>query len=140
MFVSTENWRTWYLGGADFGSRVRFSKFSLQNSFLDKFGLKKSKLFFVWKLTGGANSESELRFLKFQPQNSFLSKFGWRKSKLSVLSKNLHKMVSWKSWFQIRSYIFEIVTPKSLFGQIWAEKAFPVYSYLRPCCCFWTYS
>ena len=48
-------------------------------------------------------------------------------------------MVSWKSSFQIRSHIFKIPTSKSIFGQIWTEKAFPVYFFLRPCCCFWKY-
>ena len=41
---------------------------------------------------------------------------------------------------RIQTQIFEILTPKSIFGDISAEKAFPVYSYCRPCCCSWTYS
>ena len=40
----TKNWHTWYVRGAVSRSGLRFLKFSPQNSFLGKFGLKKSKL------------------------------------------------------------------------------------------------
>ena len=40
----TESWCSWYLGGADPGSRLRFSKFQSQNPFLGKFRSKNSKL------------------------------------------------------------------------------------------------
>ena len=44
LFVLTENWQIYYLGGVDSGSRLRFLKFLPQNPFFCKFGLKKSKL------------------------------------------------------------------------------------------------
>ena len=94
---------------------------------MGKFGLKKSGLSFLpenwhkWYLRG-ADSESGHRFSKFRSQNSHLGKFGSKKSKLSVLSENWHTL-SWKSWFRIRSQIFEIPTSKSLFGQIWPKKS-----------------
>ena len=44
LFILTENWHTWYIGGVDSESRFRFLKFRLQNPFLGKFGPKNSKL------------------------------------------------------------------------------------------------
>ena len=64
---------------------------------------------------GGVDSEFRLRFLKFRLQNPFLGKFGSKNSKLSVLTENWH---TWCLRFQIRTYIFEISTPKSIF---WAN-------------------
>ena len=95
---------------------------------MGKFGLKKSRLsllpenWHTWYLRG-ADSESGHRFSKFRSQNSHLSKFGSKKLKLSVLSENWLTL-SWKSWFRIRSQIFEIPTSKSMFGQIWPQKHF----------------
>ena len=40
LSVLPENWHTWYLGGADSKSTLRFLKFRLQNTFLGKFGPK----------------------------------------------------------------------------------------------------
>ena len=66
----TENWHTWYLGGADSGSELRFFKFRPQNPFLGKFGLKKSKLsvlsenWHTWYLEV-ADSHSDINFLHF---------------------------------------------------------------------------
>ena len=48
--ILTKNWHTWYFGGVDSESRLRFLKFRPQNPFLGKFGPKKSKLCFVKKL------------------------------------------------------------------------------------------
>ena len=42
--ILTKNWHTWYFGGVDSESRLRFLKFRLQNPFLGKFGPKNSKL------------------------------------------------------------------------------------------------
>ena len=62
-----------------------------------------------------------------------------QKLKLSVLPENW-QIVSWRCWFRIQTYIFEILStklifeiliPKSIFWQVWLKKAFPVYSHLR---------
>ena len=96
--ILTENWHTWYIGGADCESRIRPLKFRAQNPFLGKFGPKYSKLSILsenWytQYLKDADSESRLRFLKFWPQNPFLGKFGPKNSKLSVLSEN------WYTWY-----------------------------------------
>ena len=83
--ILTENWHTWYIGGADCESRIRPLKFRAQNPFLGKFGPKYSKLSILsenWytQYLKDADSESRLRFLKFWPQNSFLGKFGRKNS------------------------------------------------------------
>ena len=98
LSILIENWHTWYIGGVDSESRLRFLKFRSQNLFLGKFGPKNSKLSVLsenWytQYLKDADSESRLRFLKFRPQNPFLGKFGPKNSKLSVLSEN------WYTWY-----------------------------------------
>ena len=86
----------------------------------------------IWYL-GGVDPENGFRYSNFEPQHPFLGKddrFAWR----------LVHLVSWRSLLHIWTFIFKISTPKSIFEQIWAEKRFPVYFYLKLCCCFWTYS
>ena len=91
--------RTWYIGGIDSKSKLRFLKFRPQNPILgNKFGPKNSKFSvlpenLVHIVSQDANSESRLRFLKFQLQNPFLGKFEAKNSKLSILSKN------WYTWY-----------------------------------------
>ena len=90
----TENWHTWYIGGVDFQSRLRFLKLRPQNPFLGKFGPKNSKLFVLsenWYTLylKDADPESGLRFLKFRHQNSFLGKFWSEKSKLFVFLEKI---------------------------------------------------
>ena len=41
------------------------------------------------------------------------------KLKVAHFDWKLAYMVSWRCWFQIRTSIFEIPTPKSILGQIW---------------------
>ena len=74
----------------------------------------------TWCL-GDADSESGLRFLKFQPQNPFLGKFRPKKSKLSVCLKIGTHGISRMLIF-IQALVFKISKPKSIFGQILAEK------------------
>ena len=50
LSILTEDWQTWYLGGADYESGLRFLKYQPQNSFLGKFGEKVKVVLFVWKL------------------------------------------------------------------------------------------
>ena len=128
MFILTENWHTWYVGGVDAESRLRFLKFRPQNTFLGKFGPKNSKLFILSKnwyslYLKDVDSESRLRFLKSWPQNSFLGKFGPKNSKLSVLSENWYAcyLIS-KKLILIPTLVFWISDPNFLFGQIWAQK------------------
>ena len=45
-----------------------------------------------------------------------------KKLKVVHIDWKLAHMVYWRCWFWIQTSIFEIVTPKSIFGQIWAPK------------------
>ena len=129
----TENWHTWYIGGVDSESRLRFLKFRPQNPFLGKFGLKNSKLSVLsenWytKYLKDADFKTRLGFLKCLHQSPFWGKFGPKKSKLSALSEN------WYTWYlkDIDSYcnissmnfqLFFLI----FFWQIWAKKVKFVY-------------
>ena len=96
MSILTENWHTYYIGGADSESRLRLLKFRPQNPFFGKFGPKNSKFLsenWYTQYLKDADSDSKLRFLKFWPQNPFLGKFRPKNSKLSVLAKN------WYTWY-----------------------------------------
>ena len=98
MSILNENWHTWYIGGVDSKSRLRFLKFRPQKPFFGKFGPKNSKLSVLsenWctQYLKDADSESRLRFLKFQPQNPFLGKFRSRNLKLFLMSKK------WYTWY-----------------------------------------
>ena len=50
MSILTENWHTWYFGGVDSETRLRFLKFRPQNPFLGKFRLKMSNCPFCLKI------------------------------------------------------------------------------------------
>ena len=69
--ILTKNWHTWYFGGVDSESRLRFLKFRPQNPFLGKFGPKNSKLsvlsenWYTWYLKD-ADSYSNISFLNFK--------------------------------------------------------------------------
>ena len=100
----TENWLTWYFGGVDSGSRLRFLKFQPQNLFLGKFKPKKSKLsvfpenWYAWHLED-ADFYSNFSFLKIGTQSV---------STMLIL---------------IPTLFFSVSNPKSFFGQIWAENS-----------------
>ena len=71
LSILTENWHTWYLGGADSESGFRFLKFQPQNLFLGKIVQKKSKLSVLsenWHTCylEVADSYSDISFLNFQ--------------------------------------------------------------------------
>ena len=79
MSILTENWHTWYIGGVDSESRLRFLKFQPQNPFLGKFGPKNSK--FCLKI--GTHNISrmlipnpDLDFWNFDPKIYFWANFG----------------------------------------------------------------
>ena len=101
-------------------------KYRTQLGNLPKFRPKNSKLSILtdnWHTWhhGGADSESGIKFLKFQPQKLFLGKFWSKKSKLFVLPENWHTeyLEDADSYCDIS---FLISNPKSISGQIWAEK------------------
>ena len=73
-----KSWHTWYIGGVDSESRLRFLKFRPQNPFLGKFVSKNSKLSLIsenWYTyyLKDANSESKL---KFDPKIHFWANLG----------------------------------------------------------------
>ena len=76
LSIWTENWYTWYIGGADSESGLRFLKIWLKNPFWGRFGPKKSKWSFLlenqhkWYLED-ADSYFNIRFLNFQPKIYF---------------------------------------------------------------------
>ena len=43
----------------------------------------------------------------------------------------LAHMVYWRRWYGIQTYIFEILTPKFISGQIWADKVNYVFFFLN---------
>ena len=127
LSVLTENWHTWYLGGADSESGLRFLKFWLQNLFLGKFGPKKSTLDVLpdenWHTCyfKDADSYSNMSFLNFQPKIYFLANLG-RKSQsclfyLKIVTQNIRTMLT-----LIPTLIFWNFKPKSIFGQVWVKK------------------
>ena len=83
LSILTENWVTWYLGGADSKSRLRFLKLQPQNPFVGIFGPK----------IQNCPSCPDLDFWNFDPKIHFLCKFGPKNSKLSILSEN------WYTWY-----------------------------------------
>ena len=122
MSILTENWHTWYIGGVDSKSRLRFLKFWPQNPFLGKFGPKKSKLsvltenWHTWYL-GSADSESGLGFLKFNLI------FVGRKSQSCAFFLNIGTHGILTMLILIPTYIFWISDPISIFGQIGCQKS-----------------
>ena len=117
--ILTKNWHTWYFGGADSESRLRFLKFRPQNPLLGKFRLKNSKLssenWYTWYLKD-ADSESRPRFLKFWPQNPFLVTQSCPFC-LEIGTYAISMML-----ILISTLFFWISNPNFLFGKIWTKK------------------
>ena len=93
----TENWHTWYTGGADFECRLRFLKSQPQNPFLGKFRPKKFKLFVLPKnwhtwYVEDVNSYFNISFQNFY-QKSISGQICAKNSKLSILPEN------WHTWY-----------------------------------------
>ena len=87
----TENWNTWYLGGANSESRLRFLKFWPENLFSDKFGSKSQSClpenWHTWYLDD-ADSYSDISFLNF----IFGRNFDWKiQSSLFWLKIGTHR-------------------------------------------------
>ena len=131
LSILTENWHTWYLGDADFGSGLTFSKLWPENLFLGKFGPKKSKLsvlpenWHTWYFDD-ANSYSNISFLNFKTLIQFWANLG-RKSQSylfwwKICARGISKML-----ILILALVFWISNPEPIFGQIWAGKVKAVY-------------
>ena len=81
MSILTENWHTWYNGGADSKSRVRFLKFWPQSLLLGKFGSKIQNCPFCLKI-GTHNisrrliSNPDLDFWNFDRKIHFWANLG----------------------------------------------------------------
>ena len=124
--ILTENWHIWYLGGANSESRLRFLKFQPQNLFLGKFGPKKSKLsillehWHTWYFED-ADSHVDISFLNFQPWIHFWTNLAQKSQSCSFCLKISMKSIS-RMLILIRTLVFWISNPKSVFGQILAEK------------------
>ena len=88
LSILIENWKIWYIGGADSESRV-----------LGQISTRKVKevlvLFENWHslLLKDAGSYSSISFLNLGLQNPFLEKFGPKKSNLLFLREN------WNNWY-----------------------------------------
>ena len=126
MFILTENWHTWYIGGVDSESRLRFLKFRRQNLFLGKFGPKIQTCPFCLKI--GARSMSrmlipnpDLDFWSFDPKIHFWANLGPKIQSCSFCLKIGTHGIS-MMLILIRALVFWISNPNFLFGQIWAKK------------------
>ena len=83
LSVLTENWHTWYLGGANSKSGLRFLKFRPPKSLFGKIWANKvSVVPFNWKLahvvSWDGDSYSNISFLNFQPCIRFWTNLGWK--------------------------------------------------------------
>ena len=116
LSVLPENWHTWYLGGADSKSTIRFLKFRAQNLFLDKFGPKSKNCPFALKI--GTHSIS--RMIILIPTLVF-----W------ISKMDTQSMVQ-RMLILIPTLISSIFNPKSIFRQIWVKKSQNNYLYDYP--------
>ena len=119
MSIFIENWHTWYIGGVDSESRLRFLKFWPQNLFFGKFGPKKSKMsvlsenWYTWYLKH-VDSYSNISFLNFKS-------FGQKSQSCPCFLKiGMHGILTMLIF--IPTLVFWISNPKSIFGQILAKK------------------
>ena len=79
----TENWYTWYLGGADSESGLKFLILRPQNQFSGKLGPKKFKMSDLPKkwhtdYLEDDDSYSDISFLNLQPYFHFWANLGWK--------------------------------------------------------------
>ena len=91
--VLTENWQTWYIGGADSKSRLRFLKFRHPKIHFWT-NLVRKVVFFSWKLAQMVCRVCWFLFRHWLPafptRTPFLGKFLVKNLKLSVLLENCH--------------------------------------------------
>ena len=128
MSILTENWHTWYIGGVDSESRLRFLKVRPQNPFLSKFGPKIQSCPLCMKI--GAHNISrmlitnpDLDLWNFDPKIYFWANLD-RKNRSLAENSHTECLDNFDSYSDITFPSFET---KSFFGQIWAEKFKIVY-------------
>ena len=114
------SWRCWLL------FQHKFSEFRALSLFLGKFGPKKSKLSSLaldWhtECLDDANSYSDINFLSFKPEILFWTNLGRKIQSCSFWLKIGTHGIS-RMLILIPTIVFWIANPKSIFGQIWAEK------------------
>ena len=134
LSILTENWVTWYLGGADSKSRLlkHFWNSNPKIHFLANLGPKSQTCPFCLKIGTQVISRMLILFPRklilvlvlvfwISYQKSILGKFGPKKSKFSILPEN------WHIWYlkEVNSCSgssFLNLLSKIHFGQVWAKK------------------
>ena len=126
MSILTENWRTWYTGGVQSESKLRFLKFRPQNPFLRKFEPQNSKLSFCLKTDAPSNSRIlipnlGLDFWNFDPKIHLWANLGPKIQSCSFCLKiGTHGI--WRMLILIPALVFWISNPNFLCGQIWVKE------------------
>ena len=123
LFILTENWPKWHLGSADSKSGLKILKFWPRNSFLGKFGLKKSLFpenWHTWNLDNGDFS-SNISFLNFETEIHFWANLD-QKSQSCLFCLKIGTHVISKLLILVPTWAFSVSKPKSILGQIWTEK------------------
>ena len=126
LSILPENWQSWYIGGADSESRLRILKFQPQKFFWANLVWKSRSCLLGLRIgTHDILKElilhPDLIFWNSDPKILFWTNLG-RKFKVVRFAWKLAHMVSWRSWFCIRTQFLKILTATSIFGPIWAEK------------------
>ena len=127
MSVLTENWHTWYIGGVNFESRLRFLIFRPQIPFFGKFRPKIQS--FPSSLKIGAHSISrmlilnrDLDFWSFDLKTHFRANLGPKIQRclfcLKIGAHGISRML-----ILTPTLVFGISNPDFLFGQIWTKKS-----------------
>ena len=105
----TENWHTWYTGGADSEFRLIFLKLWPQDQFLGKFRPKKSELpvlhenWHTWYLED-VHSFPDISFLNFLPKVHFWANLDLKIGRHGIL----------RVWILNPRLVFWILKPKSI--------------------------
>ena len=121
MSILTKNWHTWYIGGVDSESRLRFLKFRPQNPFFGKFGPENSKFSILsenWctQYFKDHDSEANLDFWNFDPQIDFWANLGPKsQSGPFCLKIGIHGIS--RMLILIATLVFWFSNPDFLFGQ-----------------------
>ena len=126
MSILTENGQTWYNGGVDSESRLRFLKFWPKIHFWTNLGQKIKIFLFCLKI--GAHSISsmlipnpDLDFWNFDPEIHFWENLGPQTQICPFCLKMGTHGIS-RMLILIPTLVFWISNPNFLFGQIWAKK------------------
>ena len=125
LSILTENWFTWYLGGADSEYRLRISKFRPQTPFLGKFGPKRTKLsvlsgyWHAWYLKD-ADAYSYISFVNFQTKIHFRQIWA-KKVKVVRFVWKLTHMVP-RGWWFLFQELFSGFQTKNRFLVIFRPK------------------